>query len=41
MKELDLKQMEETEGGIFGWVIVGFVVGVVLIGEHNGWWDIF
>lgn len=40
MKELDLEQMEKTEGGIWPFIAV-WAVGVLLIGEHNGWWDIF
>ncbi|MDE0472892.1 MAG: hypothetical protein OXH57_13245 [Ekhidna sp.] len=41
MRELDLKEMEKVEGGAIWPFLVIWAIGVVLIGEHNGWWDIF
>lgn len=39
MKELDLKQMEDTKGGFFGLgFFIGFIIGlavVVIIGINN------
>ncbi len=27
--ELEKKELSETNGGIFGWLIVGFIVGLI------------